>query len=256
MSPINLLPQHLESSPRCLVLGGSGVIGEQVCRALAAAGARVVFTYRAGAERAETLRQELSGSVALALDLADAAQVAAAIDRAASELGGLDALVQCAGIAAVAPDREADCAVEQLNAEQLREMIAINVSGVFSACRAAVPHMRRAGGGNIVLIGSIDAKKPMPSPVHYALTQGALRTMVAALAKDVGPASICVNLIAAGLLSDGLSRIVDDEARAEYIKHCALKRLGEPIEVARVMSWFALRNSYVTGQTIAVDGHV
>jgi NAD(P)-dependent dehydrogenase (short-subunit alcohol dehydrogenase family) len=114
--------------------------------------------------------------------------------------------------------------------------------------------LRDAGGGNIVLIGSVDGVKPVPAPVHYAASKGALTGMVAALAKELGEHNIRVNMVAPGILEGGISTVLEDRLMKEYLKHCGLKRLGRPSEVANVVAWLVRHNTYVTGQTVLVDG--
>jgi NAD(P)-dependent dehydrogenase (short-subunit alcohol dehydrogenase family) len=78
--------------------------------------------------------------------------------------------------------------------------------------------------------------------------------MVKAMAKELGPRNIRVNSVAPGILEDGISRTLPDELRQEYLKHCGLKRTGRLSEVARLVAWLALHNTYVTGQVMLVDG--
>jgi NAD(P)-dependent dehydrogenase (short-subunit alcohol dehydrogenase family) len=115
-------------------------------------------------------------------------------------------------------------------------------------------HLRRSGGGNIVLIGSIDGVKPVPAPVHYSASKGALVGMTHAMAKELGRDGIRVNLVAPGILEAGLSRTLAQQLRDDYVKHCGLRRVGRLDEVARLVAWLARHNTYVTGQTIVVDG--
>src|SRR5438034_343864 len=114
--------------------------------------------------------------------------------------------------------------------------------------------LMRGAGGNIVLVGSIDGVKPAPSPVHYAASKAALTGMAKAMAKELGPHNIRVNIVAPGVLDGGLSRVLPDDLRAQYLKHCGLKRLGRLEEVANVVAWLAVENTLVTAQTIVLDG--
>ncbi len=239
---------------RCLVLGGSGHLGRAVCGALAAAGARLAFTYHRGAAAAAALAGELD-ACALPLDLADAAAVDAAVDAAARALGGLDALVVCSGAGvALEPDGPGSRhLMARTDAAAFDALMAVNVRGPFLACRRAVEHLR-ARGGSVVVVTSIDAAKPLPSPVHFACGQLALRGLVQAMAKEVGGLGIRVNAVAAGLMEGGLSRLVGEERRAEYLRHCGLRRPARPAEIAAVVAWWALHNTYATGQTVVVDG--
>jgi NAD(P)-dependent dehydrogenase (short-subunit alcohol dehydrogenase family) len=94
----------------------------------------------------------------------------------------------------------------------------------------------------------------VPAPVHYAAAKGALAGMTAAMAKELGPHGVRVNLVAPGILEDGMSRSLPEELRTEYLKHCGLRRYGRLSEIAAWAGWLALHNTYVTGQTILVDG--
>lgn len=241
---------------RCLVFGGSGTLGGAVCRTLAEQGARVAFTWHANEEAAGRLVAEVPAAHALRADLGTAAGAEAAVDAAVAALGGLDAFVQCAGVgfpsgAAGAGSR---ARIADIDEAAWDRTFAINVKSTFFAVRRLADVLRRDGGGNIVLVGSIDGVKPMPSPASYASSKGALGGLALSLAKELGPSAIRVNVVAPGLLDGGMSRTLPDDLRAEYLKHCGLKRLGGPAEVANVIAWLALHNTYVTGQTMLVDG--
>lgn len=243
------------SSRRVLVLGGSGAVGGAVCRALAGRGARLVFTFHQRAEAAAALARALPGSQALRLDLGSPADAEDVLHAAHTALGGLDAVVQCAGVAVTtsAPERQQ---VADIDEAAWDRMFDVNVRGTFLACRKAAALMRPPGGsgGEVVLLGGASGIKPVPAPVHLSAATGALRGMAQALAKELGPHGVRVNLVAPGLLEEGISRHLSAELRQEYLKHCALRRLGRLPEIANVVAWLALDNTYVTGQTIMVDG--
>jgi len=240
---------------RCLVLGGSGALGEAVCRALSAQGARVVLTYLAGEARAKGLAAELPDALALPLDLASVPAVEAVVARAAEHLGGLDALIQCAGIATTAESGgRAAQRMEDIDEPGWGRMLDVNAKGTFFAARKASEVMRGGGGGNIVLVGSVDAVKAVPTPVHYAAAKGALQGMTKAMAKELGELDIRVNLVAPGVLEDGLSRALPEDLLREYVRHCGLRRVGRLAEIAGLIAWLALENTYATGQTLLVDG--
>jgi 3-oxoacyl-[acyl-carrier protein] reductase len=234
---------------RVIVFGGSGSVGRAICRSLVEDGARVAFTYFQNAELASALARELPGSSASRLDLSDCAQIAPALAALRAELGGLDALVHAATLtsAALEPSFERISEVDEAAFDRL---FAVNLKSAFFACRA----LASGFSGNIVLLGSIDGVKPMPAPAAYASSKGALSALARALGKELGPRGVRVNVVAPGVLREGSSRTLPDELRAEYLKHCGLRRLGRVQEVAGLVSWFALQNSYVTGQTLCVDG--
>lgn len=237
---------------RCIVIGGSGAVGRRVCIELARQGAAVALTYLRNKDVAQRIQSEIEGVGAYRLDLTDVAAVENTLTAMADEIGGIDALVHAAAVGSTFDparfDQLADVTVEGWN-----RMMAVNITSPFLACQALAARFGDEGG-NVVLIGAIDGVKSVPSPVPYATSKGALRAMVSSLAKELGQRSIRVNLVATGVLESGSSRTLPGTLRAEYLKHCGLQRVGAIDEVANVVSFFALSNSYVTGQAVAVDG--
>jgi NAD(P)-dependent dehydrogenase (short-subunit alcohol dehydrogenase family) len=240
-------------SRRCLVLGGSGTLGRVVCATLAAQGARVGFTFHRSEAVARELASKLDGAAAERLDLTGMADVSRALDALASKLGGADALIHCAVVGSTTEKGSYE-ELEDLDEAGFDRLMAVNVkSAVFASRHFA----RMAGEGkprNIVLLGSIDGTKSVPAPIPYACSKAALSGLAQSLAKAAGKQGICVNVVAPGLLEAGASRSVPESLRKEYLKHSAMKRLGRLEEVAEVIAWLALENTYVTGQTILVDG--
>lgn len=243
------------SARRCLVFGGSGALGRAVCGALAAEGARVAFTYHKGASAARALAAEVPGAVALPLDVTSVDAIDSTVDRAAETLGGLDAFVQCAGVGVTtSEDPQTHVRMPVVDEGAWDRMLDVNAKSTFFAVRRIAGVMARGGGGNLVLIGSVDGVKPVPSPVHYAASKGALAAMTGAMAKELGEAGIRVNMVAPGILEGGMSRDIPAGMLQDYVKHCGLKRVGRLEEVARLVGWLALHNTYVTGQVVLVDG--
>jgi len=244
------------SATRCLVFGGSGALGSVVCRALHGAGAQLAFTYHASDAVADKLTSELPGTEALKLDLLSVCDIDKVVDRVAEKWGSVDAFIQCAGVGVTAPTVQAQVHHEMAQVDEAAwdRMQDVNTKSTFFAVRRIAAHMRRGGGGNIVLMGSIDGVKPVPAPVHYAASKGALAAMTTAMAKELGKDGIRVNLVAPGILEGGMSRVLPEGLRQEYLKHCGLRRYGRLGEIAAWATWLALRNTYVTGQTILVDG--
>jgi 3-oxoacyl-[acyl-carrier protein] reductase len=238
------------AAPACVVFGGSGAVGREVCRTLAARGARVGFTFlnnEAGVDGLE--------GVAKRLDVTDVAAIERTLDAFDRELGRIDAFVNCAAVGTTVPHAgpTAHHVMADVDERAWDAMIDVNAKGSFFAVRR-LGALMRANGGNIVLLGSIDGVKPAPSPVHYAASKAALSGMVKAMAKELGPHNIRVNTIAPGVLESGLSRVLPDDLRAEYLKHCGLKRLGRLEEIASLAAWLATENTLITAQTLIVDG--
>jgi NAD(P)-dependent dehydrogenase (short-subunit alcohol dehydrogenase family) len=246
----------MADGPRCLVLGGSGVLGRAVCEALSREGAHLAFTYNRNRQAADAVLKICPSALALPLDLLSLPSIESRVEEAESVLGGLDAFVQCAGVAITVEtaDPRAHHLMGDVDDRAWGAMFDVNVRSTFFAARRAAAAIGRSGGGNIVLVGSIDGIKAAPAPVHYAASKGALAGMVPAMGKELGKQGIRVNMVAPGILEGGISDAIPDDLRAQYLKHCGLKRLGRPAEIANVIAWFATRNTYVTGQTILVDG--
>jgi 3-oxoacyl-[acyl-carrier protein] reductase len=244
------------SASKCLVFGGTGAVGSAVCRCLHGAGADLAFTYHSSEQTAQRLAGELPGAQTLALDVVTVSEIEGLVDRVASGWGRLDAFIQCAGVGVTAGSTAAQVhhTMDKVDEAAWDRMQDVNTKSTFFAVRRVAEHMRRNGGGNIVLTGSIDGVKPVPAPVHYAASKGALAGMTAAMAKELGKHGIRVNLIAPGILEKGMSRALPENLRQEYLKHCGLRRFGRLEEIAVWAAWLALQNTYLTGQTILVDG--
>ncbi|MEI6807268.1 MAG: SDR family oxidoreductase [bacterium] len=241
---------------RTIVIGGTGHVGEAICRHLKLAGHIVAFTYFNNRAKAMALADELQISCH-DLDLAVHDSIAPTLQHIADKLGGLDSIVIAAGLA-TAHQKEGLTVVpgwDEIEPASFARMLSINVMGTFFACQWAGTAMKKRKAGRIVLIGSIDGVKPVPSPTDYACCKAALAGMVQSLSKDLGPHGILINLIAPGILNGGIAGLLRDDLRAEYLKHCTLKRVGTPDEIANWSLFLAgPKNSYLTGQTVILDG--
>lgn len=240
----------------CLVFGGSGSLGRVVCATLAEQGARVAFTYRNGEAVAKDLLAKLPGGWSRRLDLLSLPEIDRTVDEAAEALGGIDAFIQCAAVAHTVKSTgpKVHHLMGDVDEAGWDAMMDVNVKSTFFAARKVADVMKRGKGGNIVLVGSIDGVKSVPSPVHYAAAKGALGGLTLSMSKELGKNNIRVNLVAPGILEAGLSKILPDELMQDYLKHCGLKRLGKLSEIASVIVWLARQNTYVTGRTILADG--
>ena len=232
---------------RALVFGGSGAVGAEVVRGLCAAGAEAVFTFRRARERALALAAE-TGARAEAIDLRDPEAIRA-LCRALGAEGAPTVFVHCAAASRSAP-------LAELRAEDWEAAVAVNCRAPFVACQELSPRLAEAGGGDVVLVGALDRAQSLPLPVHFAATQGMLSAMAMALAKELGPRGVRVNLVALGPLESGLSRELPPEALEDYKSFSAFRRLGTPAEAARVIVWLALHNRYMSGKVLAANGGI
>jgi 3-oxoacyl-[acyl-carrier protein] reductase len=184
-----------------VVTGGSRGIGLAIAAALVARGADVLATGR-GDTHFESAREELKrveampgskrGRVECAVaDVRDFAQVERVLNRAADRFGGLDLLVNNAGIGTF-------CEVAQQTPEQWREVIDTNLTGVFLCCHAAIPHLRRRGGGWIINISSLAGKNPFPGGAAYCASKAGLNAFSEALMQEVRYDGIRVSYVLPG----------------------------------------------------------
>jgi len=230
-----------------LITGGSRGIGAACVRAFAKEGHRVAFVYRAQQAAAEALANE-TGALALQADLSDAAQAKEAVARAIAWLGGLDVLVNNAGIAQIKLFTE-------LTDEDWHCMIDTNLGGVFAVTQEAARTMISQKSGRIVNIGSMWGKTGASCEVHYSASKAGLRGMTMALAKELGPSGITVNCIEPGVIDTEMNAALDEETRKSLCDETPLCRLGETRDIAEIVFWLTSgKADFITGQSIGVDG--
>jgi len=235
---------------RALVTGASRGIGAEIVRRLAADGASVAFTYGRSSAEAEKLVAEVTADggkvVSIQADSADAEQVAKSVDDAVAQLGGLDVLVNNAGVAVL---RE----VESLRLDEFDRQLAINVRAVFVAVQRAVPHL--GSDGRIINIGSINADRvPAPGLAAYAMTKAAVAGLTRGLARELGPRGITVNNVQPGPIATDMNPD-EGEFAASAKELMAIGRYGHPSDVAGVVGYLAGRDTgYITGANWNVDG--
>lgn len=238
------------TSKRALVMGGSRGIGAAVVRRLAADGAHVAFTYSSSPDAAQKLVAEIEtqGGRAFALqaDSGDVAQVQGAVDAAAARLGGLDVLVNNAGILMPSP-------IATFSPTDFDRMIAVNVRSIFFAVQQATKHMQR--GARIINIGSNSALRiGHPQFSMYGLTKAAVASMTRGLAYDLGPLGITINAVQPGPIATDMTPGVGP--MADYLKGIIpLGRMGAAEEVADFVAYLAGGNSsFIHGAGLTMDG--
>jgi 3-oxoacyl-[acyl-carrier protein] reductase len=235
---------------RALVTGASRGIGAEIVRRLAADGASVAFTYGKSSAEAEKLVAEVTADggkvVSLQADSADAEQVAKSVDDAVAQLGGLDVLVNNAGVAVLRD-------IESLRLDEFDRQLAINVRAVFVAVQRAVPHL--GSDGRIINIGSINADRvPAPGLAAYAMTKAAVAGLTRGLARELGPRGITVNNVQPGPIATDMNPD-EGEFAASAKELMAIGRYGHPRDVAGVVGYLAGHDTgYITGANWNVDG--
>ncbi|MBI5501932.1 MAG: 3-oxoacyl-ACP reductase FabG [Deltaproteobacteria bacterium] len=239
---------------RALVTGGTGALGSAIARILAREGATVAFGTTSAGEKADrvaaAIRKEGRTALPLAFDVADAAAVQAAVSRCVAELGGLDILVNAAGISQAVP-------LALMREDDWDRMLAVNLRGVFLVCRAALRPMVAQRAGVIVNVGSVAGRRMLDAPVHYAASKAGVSGFTLALAREVARYGIRVTCVVPGLLRGGVGNHVPPALLELYGRRCVAGRVGEPDEIAEVVAFLASdRASYVYADDVFVDGGV
>jgi len=241
-----------------LVTGGSRGIGAAVCRLGAAAGYRVAVNYvsnRAAAERVVADIETAGGEAfAVAGDVGREADILALFEAVDRRFGGVDALVNNAGVV----DRKAR--VDEIDAARLERLFRINVTGAFLCAREAVRRMstRNGGkGGAIVNVSSAAGRLGSPGwYVDYAASKGAIDTMTKGLALEVAAEGIRVNGVRPGIIDTDIHASGGEPERVAQVRDgLPMKREGKAEEVARAVLWLLSDEaSYATGATIDITG--
>jgi 3-oxoacyl-[acyl-carrier protein] reductase len=232
-----------------LVTGGSRGIGAAIAVRLARQGADVAVTYREAADSAAKVVREVEGlgrrGLALQADSADPAAVRAAVDRTAAELGRLDVLVNNAGVFPFGP-------FEQVSLEELDRTIAIHERAAFVAAQAASRHLGE--GGRIVNIGSNLAERaPHDGIALYSMTKSALTGFTRALARELGPRGITVNVVHPGSTDTDMNP-ADGPAAADQRALTALGSFQTADDVAATVAHLAGPGGRtITGAALLVD---
>jgi NAD(P)-dependent dehydrogenase (short-subunit alcohol dehydrogenase family) len=223
-------------------------MGKAIAALFAAEGAKLaLLDLTADALRAVA---EPIGALALPVDVSSEADVVGAVERAAAHLGGLDGVVNAAGIYKAIPFGEIDYAT-------WRRYLDVNLTGPYLVCHAAMKHLKAAGGATIVNISSIGSLQPTPGQAVYAASKGGLTALGRALAAEFGHDKIRVNTILPGMIHSGITHAIYTPEQAEQVAagRSALERMGTSEEIANTTLFLTTPQSdYITGASLVIDG--
>jgi NAD(P)-dependent dehydrogenase (short-subunit alcohol dehydrogenase family) len=258
MQPV---PDHGENSykgsgrlagRKAIITGGDSGIGRAVAIAYAREGADVLIAYLSEDEDAEATRKlvEAEGRKAVLVrgDVQDARHCEAIVAKAASDLGGVDILVNNAA------HQASFKAIEEISNEEWELTFRVNIHAMFYLAKAAVPHMKP--GSAIINTASINSDHPNPTLLAYATTKGAIYNFTAGLAQLLADKGIRVNAVAPGpIWTPLIPSTMPEDAVAKFGSNTPMKRPGQPAELATAYVMLAdPLSSYVSGATIAVTG--
>lgn len=233
-----------------LITGAGSGIGAAASAVFAERGDSVVCM-DIDLDRARDTAGRLDSAIAVQADVTDLESCEAGVAVAVDRFGDIENVVTCAGIEAGGDPLEIDPAL-------FRRVLDVNIMGSYLAVRAAASMMRDLGhGGAVVLIGSIASQMSFPGSVPYSASKGGVLLLGKALAVDLAPLGIRVNVIGPGVTDTPMSAesLADPERRERYMSRIPLRRPADPSEIARMA--YALCSgdaSYVTGAYLPVDG--
>lgn len=238
-----------------LVTGGSRGIGAAIARAFAAEGDRVAVHYGVSAEKAEAVCASLPGQghVTVQADMTRPDEVRVAVDGAADQLGGLDVLVNNAGVFLAHPPLESSYEDWQAAWTQT---LATNLTGAANATFCAIPHLREAGGGAVVNVSSRGAFRGEPNCPAYAASKAGMNAFGQSMALVLAPHGISVGTVAPGFVQTEMARAVLEGASGDAVRaQSPFGRVAKPEEVAAAVLWLASPDArFSTGTIIDVNG--
>jgi 3-oxoacyl-[acyl-carrier protein] reductase len=233
------------------ITGGALGIGRATALTFAAEGALVALC-DVQAEAAEAVAGEIRGrgakAFAMGVDVGDAGQVQAFVDRVVAEFGRLDVMFANAGIAHSAPFLDHPEA-------QWHRVLRVNLTGVFLCCQAAARQMVKQGGGRIIAVASINGFRGVENLVGYNAAKAGVIELTRTMAVELAEHGITANAIAPAQIDTRLTRGLPEDARQRRVERIPMGRFGEPEEVAKAALFLASDDAgYITGHTLAVDG--
>jgi NAD(P)-dependent dehydrogenase (short-subunit alcohol dehydrogenase family) len=233
-----------------MITGAASGIGAATARLFHAEGARLALLDREE-DRLSAVAREL-GATALVLDLADLGAIEGVVEMAAGALGGLDGLVNCAGMGVGAP-------IGDMTVESLTRIMSVNLTAPYLICRAALPHLQQAEGGTVVNIASGQGILPNTrNNTAYAASKGGLIAFTKSLAAEAAP-RVRANVVCPGVTNTPMTADIlkgyADPSDAPFVRQYALQRVADPGEIAQAILYLtSAESSYVTGSALAVDG--
>lgn len=246
---------QLLKGKRALVTGGTAGIGKEIALAFAKQGADVAI-FGTNPERGAQVVEELNASKSLpeqkflsfTLDVSEKKGVDAAIEQLITAWGGVDVLVNNAGITR-------DGLLMKMSEEDWDLVIDVNLKSVYNTCQALVRPMIKAKGGKIINVSSVVGLTGNAGQANYAASKSGMIGFTKALAQEVASRNICVNCIAPGFIQTRMTDVLNDAQKEGVLKKIPMGRMGDPTDIAHAAVFLASPlSNYITGQVLTVDG--
>ena len=239
---------------RILITGASGTLGSVFARRLALEGADLVLHYNSNSDSIERLADEIRAHnrkvFTIQADLSAVESAEDLVDEAREALGGLDVLVNNAGITR-------DALLVRMSDEQWDEVIHTNLRSAFVCSRRAIREMLRQRRGRIINIASVAGLIGNAGQTNYAAAKAGLVGFTKALAREVGSRGITVNAVAPGFVVSPLTDAIPEHIKVTALKSIPMGRFADPMEISGAVAFLASSDgAYVTGHVLTVDGGV
>lgn len=233
-----------------LITGASRGIGKATAKVFSEAGYRVIINYKNSEGEAKMLCEKLPHAYLYRADVSNSAQVKAMFDYAEKSFGGVDVLVNNAGISHIG--------VFQLMIDsEIENLISTNLTSAILCSKYAVRNMVPKKSGNIINISSMWGEVGASCEVVYSASKAGIIGLTKALAKEVGQSGIRVNCISPGVINTDMNKELDKETISELINDIPIRRLGTPEEIAKIALFLASEDSsYLNGITIGANGGI
>lgn len=235
-----------------VVTGASRGIGAAVAKHMASEGATVLVNYRHARQEAEQVVRDIEadGGEAFAwqANVTVPAQVKAMMAAAQTKRGAIDILVCNAGVTR-------DGLLGGMSYDDWTDVVSVNLTGAFNAIRQVIEGMVARRSGSIVCVSSVHAQAGGSGQCNYAAAKAGLEALTRSLAIEVAPRGVRVNAVAPGLIETAMTKSIRDAAGPELLRQIPMRRFGDPLEVARAVTFLASSEaSYITGTTLHVTG--
>lgn len=236
-----------------IVTGSSRGIGRSIALALAKEGADLVINYAQRADKAKTVEEQIHSmgrrTISVKADVSDFDQVSHMVNSAISEFGKVDILVNNAA-------QHRGRVIHKLSNDDWNVVINSNLTGTFYCCKQVVPHMINQKSGKIINISSAVGVRGFPGDVAYGAAKAGILGLTKSLAREVAHHGINVNAIVCGYVETDMTMMVQKAQRDFMASMIPISRIGQPDDIAEVVTFLAYGGTYMTGSLIHVDGGV
>ena len=236
-----------------VITGGSRGIGRAICEKFAKEGYNIVINCSSSVQKAEELQDELkekygTDSIVVKANVQSNEEVKAMIDKTMESFGRVDVLVNNAGITR-------DGLLIRMSEDDFDEVISANLKGVFNCIKNVSRIMIKQKYGRIVNMTSVAGMTGNVGQVNYSASKAGVIGLTKSVAKELGSKNITANCVAPGFIDTDMTKVVPEDVKDAWIKSIPVKRIGQGEDVANAVFFLASENSsYITGQTLPVDG--